>query len=882
MCAAASSVCAPSSMCAAASSVCAPSSVCAAASSACAPSSVCAAASSACAPSSACAAPSSACAAPSSACAAASSACAAASSACAAASSACAPSSMCAEASSACAPSSACAAAFSTCAPSSACAAPSSACAAPSSMCAAASSACAPSSVCAAASSAYAPSSVCAAASSACAPSISARSSVHCVTACKTTTLYPTVIRLSNSEDTPTSSTPPQTPYTNKQITQKVLKSKPKRTTCTFCNMIVNKKNIKIHIQRRHLSANTDVNANHHLPSQCIDRNKGIFAVGRTFSGFGNPIHVQKCTWGNNHQVSCELEQCKRSSEFSRRIGLMGFQCIHVKSLSYCPISSEPDITLKEEVLSDMSIAKWHLNQTRPELFLKVICTDSDVFDTFAESGREDVHTEESLLYPPNGRALTAIVLYLLDNKKLPNVLPKDVCSPQNIESLPKHLIPLETFCTVCPGKIPLSDPILITQKAKIVTFTGILEAVTSYCKRCGVCGHFYRYQEWAEGLHNFDDHTILTLHLCLFLRQSVQVSPSYEKWAPWIGPRTRASKQVLNTEYAKLKATTSVAEQADIDITEERLSSELMNLKGSKMDLLLRLREEMKTRSTYDKVFQKVWGASGGWAVIMCPCGIVNSVKFNIRAESPRDYADMLLSFQHFPNIVIYDFARGLATHTNLREPERLPFSPYEGRVAAATPENILSARRGELKMNLPWLQLKKDPPDLNGHPATGSAEHYALYDTFHQYNTRDDKDALRVIGLVPELCGWINSQAAEQLFSGMRKNNYFMNSLSPASHIFLMRNILHHHNERVNQRTLADFKQVSHGEITLDADGKAILECPFTVPKASLQNAAFSFTSLTLCLEKLELYPPALDPLWSLGHTTEFKEGQLWTVNS
>lgn len=33
---------------------------------------------------------------------------------------------------------------------------------------------------------------------------------------------------------------------------------------------------------------------------------------------------------------------------------------------------------------------------------------------------------------------------------------------------------------------------------------------------------------------------------------------------------------------------------------------------KGSKMDLLLRLREEMKTRSTYDKVFQKVWGASG------------------------------------------------------------------------------------------------------------------------------------------------------------------------------------------------------------------------------------------------------------------------------
>lgn len=58
------------------------------------------------------------------------------------------------------------------------------------------------------------------------------------------------------------------------------------------------------------------------------------------------------------------------------------------------------------------------------------------------------------------------------------------------------------------------------------------------------------------------------------------KVSPSYVKWAPWIGPLTRASKKVLNTEYAKLTAKKSVVEQADIDISEERLSSELMNLK--------------------------------------------------------------------------------------------------------------------------------------------------------------------------------------------------------------------------------------------------------------------------------------------------------------
>lgn len=58
------------------------------------------------------------------------------------------------------------------------------------------------------------------------------------------------------------------------------------------------------------------------------------------------------------------------------------------------------------------------------------------------------------------------------------------------------------------------------------------------------------------------------------------KVSPSYSNWAPRIGPLTRASNKVLNTEYAKLTANKSVAEYADNDITEERLSSELMNSK--------------------------------------------------------------------------------------------------------------------------------------------------------------------------------------------------------------------------------------------------------------------------------------------------------------
>lgn len=58
------------------------------------------------------------------------------------------------------------------------------------------------------------------------------------------------------------------------------------------------------------------------------------------------------------------------------------------------------------------------------------------------------------------------------------------------------------------------------------------------------------------------------------------RVVPSYAKWAPWIGPRTRDSALVLNTEYAKIRTSKPNESQADIDVPEERLSDELMKLK--------------------------------------------------------------------------------------------------------------------------------------------------------------------------------------------------------------------------------------------------------------------------------------------------------------
>lgn len=97
-----------------------------------------------------------------------------------------------------------------------------------------------------------------------------------------------------------------------------------------------------------------------------------------------------------------------------------------------------------------------------------------------------------------------------------------------------------------------------------------------------------------------------------------------------------------------------------------------------------------------------------GGWAVITCPCGVVYSVKFNIRAESPRDYADLLLSWKHVPNVTVYDYPRGLASHANHRSKKL--FHPFEGRLLHPSEENIKKASENDLEVSLPWLNHRKD----------------------------------------------------------------------------------------------------------------------------------------------------------------------------
>lgn len=61
------------------------------------------------------------------------------------------------------------------------------------------------------------------------------------------------------------------------------------------------------------------------------------------------------------------------------------------------------------------------------------------------------------------------------------------------------------------------------------------------------------------------------------------------------------------------------------------------------------------------------------------------------------------------------------------------------------------------------------------------------------------------------------------------MRKNNYFLNNMSPSTNIFTIRNILHHRNGITNQKLLEKQLQRGHKQqelqhITLNNLGQAV----------------------------------------------------------
>eukprot|EP00112_Aurelia_sp_Birch-Aquarium-sp1_P023018 Seg6701.2 transcript_id=Seg6701.2/GoldUCD/mRNA.D3Y31 product="hypothetical protein" protein_id=Seg6701.2/GoldUCD/D3Y31 len=566
--------------------------------------------------------------------------------------------------------------------------------------------------------------------------------------------------------------------------------------------------------------------------------------------------------------------------------------------------------------------------------------------DTVKEIGpAEELDT---ILYPPESEDAAIKMMNYMKTHKSVLYPPLEWHKTLDPKELPVCYKPTELQCHECNDI--LSGPFKITNKAKIVTMTSVVEGVETYFKICKRCNNYYRYQEFDDGVHNFDDTFLLGIDLCIFLRASTKyhvavgtackiisdihqlkldeqkvlnayahfeamsertyafcclqcgyypsiliadlnrkvgfkysmsndemlpdekdddvdyvhcddfwnssavsilskgfigrkfenlsLEPNLSFWSPYIGRNARVGDHVVNSEHRKIHRDTGAPEADCREISAERLIEELfesktndikklarkvnVSTKGSKLDIIGRIRASLGEDSArFNKVLTKRFGRSGGWLTVACKHGIIYAVKFLLRAESPRDYIDVLRSLKFKPNVFINDMAHMVAAHGNRFEEGF--FSPYEGRVAEATPENIEQATSGTLKISLPWLETNQHLEQAN-HPVTGSDVTLALFDRFHESNTCSEVEALRRIGCIKELEGKVNSEVAEQLHGSFNKDKHFLNQMTASNHIFLFRSIIDLRNEERNQEFLRRAEVDTNLHVNFDTMGRAV----------------------------------------------------------
>ncbi|XP_074496307.1 uncharacterized protein LOC141770552 isoform X2 [Sebastes fasciatus] len=207
-------------------------------------------------------------------------------------------------------------------------------------------------------------------------------------------------------------------------------------------------------------------------------------------------------------------------------------------------------------------IAKWYLFQTNKELFISDAKRDTPLsISEFMEDSSAETPTENSAgtVYPPREEGLKQMAKYIYNQKKLPSTFPENITQCEM--HFPTHLVPAQTVCQECPGHVSLTGPALITDQARVITLTGVIEDNSTFFKKCPGCDMVYRYQEWSEGLHNYNDHIILSLQLCMLMQNSIKshtaVGGVVEVLERTVGIKSPCAMEVLQA-YLHFEALTS------------------------------------------------------------------------------------------------------------------------------------------------------------------------------------------------------------------------------------------------------------------------------------------------------------------------------------
>jgi ribosomal protein S27AE len=152
-------------------------------------------------------------------------------------------------------------------------------------------------------------------------------------------------------------------------------------------------------------------------------------------------------------------------------------------------------------------LAKVAIVQERPSLII-----DDDI-----SPACNITHSEDNILSP--NKRVEVFTEYLLQEKGIPF----DVAGVAISHSTPTDYYPQETHCAICIDKPELGPPYLFTDTAKLIDISIVIHSIRTYRRSCGKCGIEYSYRDYHDGVHNFNDHVLLSIALCKFLRSCLQ-----------------------------------------------------------------------------------------------------------------------------------------------------------------------------------------------------------------------------------------------------------------------------------------------------------------------------------------------------------------------
>ena len=141
---------------------------------------------------------------------------------------------------------------------------------------------------------------------------------------------------------------------------------------CNACSKyFASKKSLQNHTKYYHVSPDF-INATRYLNGVCVDPDRGIYMIRRSFSGTSHPVHVMH-NFGSDGGFSCELNDCREISNTAKRSGNPNFVCNHLKSVQYVTKNSTSRYILPRESLEELISKKisW-LKQSRQEECLKL------------------------------------------------------------------------------------------------------------------------------------------------------------------------------------------------------------------------------------------------------------------------------------------------------------------------------------------------------------------------------------------------------------------------------------------------------------------------------------------------------------------------------